>query len=393
MAQQNQSDNDVIINLLNKVGNKTKIHDTLSAEFENLVGDLLEEIDTPLSDDIMNETDIIKNESEKFYNRITEIGKLTNKGLINLNKAGVLGEMSEGYEARTIRLRLSYLAAFSYGRFIHKALGQPPSSAIVVFEDENGIYSKEISMKELILSAGSAGNIHEEWAKGFGDGTIEDKLNKEYEEEKKKIQSEEQIENHVQNIKIAYEHIKSHAVNIKDPKSEEGARGVYYIRLLSKSRKGWGTYRFLNYGDLKEAYALALMTQHNSQLDKICKTETSSIANDRSVELGSTLFHEYVTKVDNKGSLWGEDIRMENRQYAVKAANAQLPSLWQYIKIATMFKKMTTEQINNYLNNTNNSWKKGEKRGKGQRNKRVTGKDLEEAFYRKIQATVKKVKS
>ena len=391
MAQQNQSDNDIIINLLNKVGNKTKIHDTLSAEFENLVGDLLEEIDTPLSDDIMNETDIIKKESEKFYNRITEIGKLTNEGLINLNKADVLGKMSEGYEARTIRLRLSYLAAFSYGRFIHKALGQPPSSAIVVFEDENGIYSKEISMKGLVLSAGSAGHIHEEWAKAFSNGTIENQLNEDY--EKKKIQSEEQIGNHVQNIKIAYEYIKSHAVNIKNPKSEDGAKGVYYIRLLSKSRKGWGTYRFLNYGDLKEAYALALMTQHNSQLDKICKTETSSIANDRSVDLGSTLFHEYVTKVNNKGSLWGEDIRMENRQYAVKAANAQLPSLWQYIKIATMFKDMTTDQINKYLEKTNSSWEKGEGKGKGQRNKRVTGKDLEEAFYRKIQATVKKVKS
>ena len=74
------------------------------------------------------------------------------------------------------------------------------------------------------------------------------------------------------------------------------------------------------------------MRQHQTKirgLDSICQTN-----NKNEINLASAFFHSYIAQVDNKEALLGEDIMLDDIQYAVKATNAQLPSLAQYIRAA-----------------------------------------------------------
>ena len=71
------------------------------------------------------------------------------------------------------------------------------------------------------------------------------------------------------------------------------------------------------------------MRQHQTKLDSICKAKKQD-----EVSLASAFFHNYIALVDNKGALLGEDIMLKKVQYAVKAADATMPKLAQYIRAA-----------------------------------------------------------
>ena len=159
---------------------------------------------------------------------------------------------------------------------------------------------------------------------------------------------------------------------------------------MPKQEGGWGTYTFLNYGDLKEAYAAALIESHiqdiNGTKDLLCQAADGTNKNDDGGFLAKIFFENYVTQVDNKGALLGEDIiaRHRHMQYAVKATNAHLPSLNQYIDFAKDVLDSNKNLTKKDIEKMAKSWEEINTqtgRKKGQRNRELTEKEAKKVAY------------
>ena len=362
----------------------------LKAEWSQFAKGVMKEVDTELSEKVTIKE--LRIQSKTFLDRIGKIDSL--KQLNNFDAgwfSDSLGSTNKNTQLQTIQLRLKYAAAFSYSRYIHKILGLPLAKAIVVFdvngaEQKNGgagdVFAKEIFLSNLIKSAGSSGKFHiaalnslayKEVSQGDKKvlqafETLEEQLKNEYKKENQQQQNE--IENHINKVKMAYNYI---ATKSKEKKGSKKGSKQFYVR-LPKQEGGWGTYTFLNYGDLKEAYAAALIEQHinNSAVDPLCQTK-----NIKPRFLAAIFFNKYVTQIDNKSALLGEDIIAMHRrvQYAVKATNAHLPSLQQYIDFAKDVLDSNKNLTEDDINKMANSWEKiNTKTGrkKGQRNRELT---------------------
>ena len=289
------------------------------------------------------------NSANEFYNNIIKLSQTSTQSLnafskFSKNENNDIGSMTSGYEARTIRLRLAYLSAFKFAEYVHRYLKQPLSKALVVVDGDDGTpYTVEISLIDLVKATGSAGNIHQEWIPQLGDKTELSKLSKEAALGEQK--------DHVKKLRKAYSFVQNNMryveqtrTKIKDGKEVKITGGQYYIKLYNNNND-WRTYNIINQGDLKEAYAAALMRQHQDNItdlgkkvDNICLPDIKGDESDKYKEdriLASEFFHNYIALVDNKGALLGEDIILEdNIQYAVKAADATMPKLGQYIRAA-----------------------------------------------------------
>ena len=290
------------------------------------------------------------NSANEFYNNIIKLSQTSTQSLnafskFSKNKNNDIGSMTSGYEARTIRLRLAYLSAFKFAEYVHRYLKQPLSKALVVVDGDDGTpYTVEISLIDLVKASGSAGNIHLEWISQLGDKKELSELSKEA------ALLVEQKEN-VKNLRKAYSFVQNNMryveqtrKEVKNGKEVEITGGQYYIKLYNKNND-WRTYNIINQGDLKEAYAAALMRQHQDNItdlgekvDYICLPDIQGDTSDKHKEdriLASEFFHNYIALVNNKGALLGEDIILDNKiQYAVKAADATMPKLGQYIRAA-----------------------------------------------------------
>ena len=302
-------------------------------ELNNLAISLVADMQEAISEDIKNNGiyQALYNSANEFYNNIIKLNQTSIDSLSHFS-ANNIGSMTTGYEARTIRLRLAYLSAFKFAEYVHRYLKQPLSKALVVLDGNNGEppYTVEISLIDLVKATGSAGDIHQTWVKDIIKAS-ETKNIKDL-----SIEATSQIKTkHLQRLQIAYSYVQQHMryveqtrIKVKDGKEKKITGGQYYIKLHNNNDE-WRTYNIINQGDLKEAYAAALMRQHQTKFDSICKAKKQD-----EVDLASAFFHNYIALVDNKGALLGEDIILKNIQYAVKAADATMPKLAQYIRAA-----------------------------------------------------------
>ena len=316
-------------------------------ELNNLATSLVADMQKAITKDIKGNGiyQALYNSANEFYNNIIKLNQTSIDSLSHFS-ANNIGSMTTGYEARTIRLRLAYLSAFKFAEYVHQYLGQPLSKALVVIDGDDGKpYTVEISLIELVKAAGSAGHIHQEWVKNII-GVSETKT---VEELSKEAAFKEQ-DDHLKNLRKAYSFVQKNMryveqtrIKVKDGKEKEVTGGQYYIKLYNNNND-WRTYNIINQGDLKEAYAAALMRQHQDNItgleekvDYICLPDIQGDTSDRYKEdriLASEFFHNYIALVDNKGALLGEDIMLKGVQYAVKAAGATMPKLGQYIRAA-----------------------------------------------------------
>ena len=319
-------------------------------ELESVAGSLQKDIKKDMFKDITeNEKyQALYNSANEFYSNIIKLSQTSTQSLnaFSKNKNNYIGSMTSGYEVRTIRLRLAYLSAFKFAEYVHQYLGQPLSKALVVIDGDDGKpYTVEISLIELVKAAGSAGHIHQKWVKDII-GVSETKT---VEELSKEAAFKEQ-DDHLKKLRKAYSFVQNNMryveqtrIKRRDGKEVEVTGGQYYIKLYNNNND-WRTYNIINQGDLKEAYAAALMRQHQDNItdlgekvDNICLPDIQGDASDKYKEdriLASEFFHNYIALVNNKKALLGEDIILKDIQYAVKATNAQLPSLAQYIRAA-----------------------------------------------------------
>ena len=304
-------------------------------ELENLADslqkDMQEDMLKSIEDNVTYQT--LYNSANEFYNNIIKLNQTSVQSLNAFSKNNI-GSITTGYKARTIRLRLAYLSAFKFAEYVHQYLGQPLSKALVVLDGDDGKpYTVELSLVELVKAAGSAGHFHQEWIQAIIEGSQTDA--------KRRLSIEATFQNqdeHLELLQTAYSYVQENMkyvqqtkTKIKKGKEVKVTGGQYYIKLYNEHNE-WRTYNIINKGDLKEAYAAALMRQHQTKirgLDSICQTN-----NKNEINLASAFFHSYIAQVDNKEALLGEDIMLDDIQYAVKATNAQLPSLAQYIRAA-----------------------------------------------------------
>ena len=331
---------DCKIMIEDKKGFTTKELESLA---ESLQKDMQKDIPNSITEN--EKYQALYNSANEFYNNIIKLSQTSTQSLnaFSKNKSNDIDSMTSGYEARTIRLRLAYLSAFKFAEYVHRYLGQHLSKALVVVDGDDGTpYTVEISLIDLVKATGSAGHIHQEWISQLGDKKNLSELSKEAALGEQK--------DHVKKLRKAYSFVQNNMryveqtrTKIKDGKEVEVTGGQYYIKLYNNNND-WRTYNIINQGDLKEAYAAALMRQHQDNItdlgekvDYICLPDIQGDASDKYKEdriLASEFFHNYIALVDNKGALLGEDIMLDNIQYAVKAAGATMPKLGQYIRAA-----------------------------------------------------------
>ena len=95
-----------------------------------------------------------------------------------------------------------------------------------------------------------------------------------------------------------------------------------------KEQREWIVARVLNKGDLREAYAAALLLKHQSNLDKLCGINRG-VPDFYSHELVKVFFNNHISKVSNAAAIQEEDIIMADKSF-----RAVLPSLNQYYDAA-----------------------------------------------------------
>lgn len=220
---------------------------------------------------------------------------------------------------QTVQLR--YTAAFMFDQQLTKFYGEVPRKALYVYENSKGDLSTyELDLVGLIKAADYTGKILEGKAKSEAYKIVETDLKKENEENKL----------HIAQAQSAYRGITNRLARFYEKANLPTNQGGIVMWKLGRR---WTLAQVLNYGDLKEAYAAAIMTKHLSDLDVLCGISSGSPPY-YSHELISTFFTNYVYNVTNKAAVIEEDIVTDIAQYAVKGAKSALPGISQYIKAA-----------------------------------------------------------
>ena len=220
---------------------------------------------------------------------------------------------------QTVQLR--YSAAFMFDQQLTKFYGEVPRKALYVYEDSKGDLSTyELDLAGLIKAADYTGKILEGKAKSEAFKIMETDLK----------EKDKENEKHIAQAQSAYRGITNRLARFYEKANlPTNQRGI----IMWKKERDWILAQILNYGDLKEAYAAAIMTKHLSDLDVLCGISSGSPPY-YSHELISTFFTDYVYNVTNKAAIIEEDIVTDIEQYAVKGAKSSLPGISQYIKAA-----------------------------------------------------------
>lgn len=123
--------------------------------------------------------------------------------------------------------------------------------------------------------------------------------------------------------------------------------------LMWKLGKQWVFARVLNKGDVKEAYAAALLSKHKTINDKLYNIEQGE-PKSYSHELISAFYHNYIYNVTNAPAIQEEDIVGDYKQYGVKSHAASLPGLKQYLDTADWILQtsgaFTKDDLKNFFN-------------------------------------------
>ena len=217
-----------------------------------------------------------------------------------------------------ILLQACYVYAFSFDEQLKKFRGQVPSSALYVIDTKKGPVTYEMPLMSLIkyVNASDKGRL----------GASQTQLKKELDGVKKEDIVDKE---HMEQVQAAYMGVSNRLGRYWKLVGGQRQNGI----LLWKEQHEWIVARVLNKGDLREAYASALLTKHESNLDKLCGINRGA-PTFYSHDLIKVFFENYISKVSNAAAIQEEDIIMEDKQYGVKSFRAVLPSLNQYYDAA-----------------------------------------------------------
>lgn len=223
-------------------------------------------------------------------------------------------------------LRAKYLAAFQFQAAINKFLGEVPSEALYVYEDAEGnLQTFKMSMTELAARTTAEGRL----SMSLSQLTAE---SRESFENQKELDLEQM--QHYNTALCAYKGTVARLnrfyeeANKGKSKKERINQGGLLMWRLSKD---WIVARVSNKGDLKEAYAQAIMAEHKRKC--LCSIDTGN-PEFYSHNLISQFYYNYIYNVTNKPAIVEEDIVTGTVQYAVKGNKAEMPALKQYLDTA-----------------------------------------------------------
>lgn len=256
--------------------------------------------------------------------------KLRNlQSLINNPEAANYIRMKQKHDVFYVKAK--YLLAFQFDSAVNKFVQGLPKEAVYVFEDKKTgkVSTYKMSMTELAKHANAAGRLF------VG-------ITKLKAEERKSIEEDEKSgidEEHIAKARAAYIGVTAR-LNRYYEKKKEGMSAESASKmqqqggiLMWKMGRDWTLARVLNKGDIKEAYAAALLSKHKTQEDKLYSAGIGE-PDYYSHELISSFYESYITSVTNQAAIAGEDIIGDEAQYGVKSVGATMPSLNQYLEVA-----------------------------------------------------------
>lgn len=268
----------------------------------------------------------------------------------------------------------NYKILFEFQEKIQLFLGNRPTKIIYVMETKDNVFSYMVDAKE----------FGEKFVNSEGRVTA---LSKQFRKNNETIESKIEEQNHILKAKNAFLGTRNR-LNVfwNKAKSSQKQSGV----LLWKEKKKWEKARILNLGDVKEAYATALMIRHQDKLDKLCEVEDVGIAPYYSHDLISNFFYNYLNKVTNLPAIVEEDINQENLyqfdkiqyQYGVKSKRASAPNIGLYKVFADQLLKNANEE---WIK----SWIKSKKENEAKRN--LLFKDLTKAAREELELQLKPI--
>ena len=279
---------------------------------------------------------VLKTQAMHFLKQYENLEKAQNmkklrniQSLINNPEAANYIKMKQKHDVFYVKAK--YLLAFQFDNAVNKFVQGLPKEAVYVFEDKKTgkVSTYKMSMTELAKHANAAGRLF------VG-------ITKLKAEERKSIEEDEKSgidEEHIAKARAAYMGVTAR-LNRYYEKKREGMSAENASKmqqqggiLMWKMGRDWTLARVLNKGDIKEAYAAALLSKHKTQEDKLYNAGIGE-PDYYSHELISSFYESYITSVTNQAAIAGEDIIGDEAQYGVKSVGATMPSLNQYLEVA-----------------------------------------------------------
>lgn len=297
-------------------------------DIQELADNLISASSEVIAKDLQVNLDTLKKKARSFldnYEILDENEKLFSrkklKSLINNPKNINYVKNMQG-KNKTFYTRAKYILAFEFDRYLTKFLAKLPKSVLYVYESEDKISTYKMSLVELAKYATAEGKLRISHNQLIAEG-------------RKALEDAESTDipiEHINKIQAAYNGTNARLQRFYNAMGLSGSNARSGI-LMWKLEKKWTLARVSNKGDIKEAYAAALMTEHQSKTDRLCRCDTGQPAY-YDHNLIATFFNPYIYDVTNKAAIVEEDIQTKLEQYAVKSEYAHLPSLNQYITTA-----------------------------------------------------------
>lgn len=287
------------------------------------IQEIANEVSKIMNNEFKETTEVTWNsliESAKFfiqrYDQISNFSININQFDILKNAMGLVKKSNE----QLVLIQACYAYAFWFDEQLKRFRGQAPSSALFILEDRRNMVPStyEIPILSLIkyINAADKNRLN-------ASHTL---LKQELDGVKKELLIDP---DHVLHAQSAYKGVANRLEEYWKKVGGQRQDGL----LMWKEDHEWVVAKVLNKGDLKEAYAAALMIKHKSKMDKLCNIDIGS-PKYYSHDLVKVFFNEHITKVSNAAAIQEEDIVMSDKQYGVKSFRAEMPSLAQYYNAA-----------------------------------------------------------
>ena len=292
---------------------------------------MVEEASAPiLEENVKISWQELRNQSLKFLSAIValdeEYSLFTAAQLKNVvanpEIASYINQMQKSKEVYYVQSL--YMLAAQFEEYLSRFREEDKErSTLYVFTSPDGsvIETYEMSFRELIMNADKHGrwsDISKVRLTDKGRGNIESKDSGLFNED------------HVKEAQIAYQGTFNRwSRYFEVHKSSQKQNGL----VLWKEQKDWMIGNIVNTGDLKEAYAAFLFTEHQKTL--LCSI-SPGVGPYYSHEFIGTFYKDFVNKVTNLEAILEEDVLTSDKQYGVKGRKASLPSLQQFIDVANI---------------------------------------------------------
>lgn len=273
----------------------------------------------------------LKNQSLKFLSAIetldNEYANFTasqlKKVVNNPEIASYVNQIQKN--KKTYYVQSLYMLAAQFEEYLSKFREEDKKrSTLYVFTNKDGsiIETYEMTFRELILNA----DKHGRWS-DISKIRLTDK-------DRKTVENNGLFnDDHIKEAYAAYQGTFNRwSRYFEVHKSTQKQNGL----VLWKEQKNWMIGNLVNTGDLKEAYTAFLFTEHNKDLLCAINFGTEPYY---SHEFIGTFFKNYINKVTNLEAILEEDVITSDKQYGVKGRKASLPSLQQFIDVATIIVK------------------------------------------------------